>query len=228
MLSETTIPLGEIAERITVGYVGSMAQEYVEDGIPFLRSLNVKRFKFDPNNIKYVSPEFHEKIKKSVLNPGDVVVVRTGVPGASCVIPDSLEEANCSDLVIIRCGNRLDPDFTSYYINSVTSSHIDGKLVGAIQKHFNIGEAKQLAFPKIDLSHQKKISKVPSTLDAKIKLNNRINTELEAMAKLLYDYWFVQFDFPMTAEQAAELGKPELEGQPYKAGSSTFSVELKG
>jgi hypothetical protein len=37
-----------------------------------------------------------------------------------------------------------------------------------------------------------------SALDAKIELNNRINAELEGMAKLLYDYWFVQFDFPMT------------------------------
>lgn len=36
------------------------------------------------------------------------------------------------------------------------------------------------------------------------------------MAKLLYDYWFVQFDFPMTAEQATSLGQPELEGNPSR------------
>ena len=198
MLSKTTIPLGEIAARITVGYVGSMAEEYVEDGVQFLRSLNVKRFKFNPKDIKFISPEFHQKIKKSVLNPGDVVVVRTGIPGASCVIPESLKEANCSDLVIVRCGDKLDPHFTSYYINSVTASHISGKVVGAIQQHFNIGEAKQLAFPDIPLSDQQKIAKVLSTLDAKIELNNRINGELEAMAKLLYDYWF---------EPALDLGQ---------------------
>ena len=47
-----------------------------------------------------------------------------------------------------------------------------------------------------DLPTQKSIAKVLSDLDAKIELNNRINRELEAMAKTLYDYWFVQFDFP--------------------------------
>ena len=194
-----------------------MADEYVENGIPFLRSLNVKRFRFNSDDLKYISEDFHRKIKKSTLWPGDVVIVRTGVPGASCVIPKSLNEANCSDLVIIRCGPKLDPYFASYYINSITASHINGKLVGAIQQHFNIGEAKQIAFPDIGLSHQKRISSVLSALDAKIEINNAINAELEGMAKLLYDYWFVQFDFPLTAAQAASLGRPELEGHPYKS-----------
>jgi hypothetical protein len=56
-----------------------------------------------------------------------------------------------------------------------------------------------------------------STLDAKIELNRRLNAELEAMAKLLYDYWFVQFDFPISAAQAAAMGRPDLEGKPYRA-----------
>jgi len=61
-----------------------------------------------------------------------------------------------------------------------------------------------LIFPK-KLSDQKKIAAVLSALDAKIELNNRINVELEAMAKTLYDYWFVQFDFP------------DANGRPYKS-----------
>jgi type I restriction enzyme S subunit len=68
-----------------------------------------------------------------------------------------------------------------------------------------------------DLSTQKSIAKVLSDLDTKIELNNRINRELEAMAKTLYDYWFVQFDFPN------ELGKP------YKTngGKMVWNKELK-
>jgi type I restriction enzyme S subunit len=64
---------------------------------------------------------------------------------------------------------------------------------------------------------------------AKIELNNRINAELEGMAKLLYDYWFVQFDFPMTAAQAAAQGKPKLAGHPYRAsgGKMIFNETLK-
>jgi type I restriction enzyme S subunit len=67
------------------------------------------------------------------------------------------------------------------------------------------------------ISVQQKIAKVLSDLDAKIEINNRINTELEAMAKMLYDYWFVQFDFPDT------------NGKPYKStgGKMVWNEELK-
>ena len=80
-----------------------------------------------------------------------------------------------------------------------------------------------------DLNTQTQLAKVLSDLDAKIELNNKINAELEAMAKLIYDYWFVQFDFPISKEQAKSMGKPELEGKPYKSsgGKMVWNEELK-
>jgi type I restriction enzyme, S subunit len=76
-------------------------------------------------------------------------------------------------------------------------------------------EKYKIKFP--DLPTQKSIAKVLSDLDAKIELNNKINRELEAMAKTLYDYWFVQFDFP------------NEQGKPYKSsgGKMVFNAELK-
>jgi len=64
---------------------------------------------------------------------------------------------------------------------------------------------------------QQKIASVLSILDSKIELNDKINTELEAIAKLIYDYWFVQFDFP------------DQNGKPYKSsgGKMVWSEELK-
>jgi type I restriction enzyme S subunit len=69
----------------------------------------------------------------------------------------------------------------------------------------------------LDYKTQQKIAKVLSDLDAKIELNNKINLELEAMAKTLYDYWFVQFDFP------------DANGKPYKTsgGKMVWNEELK-
>ena len=74
-------------------------------------------------------------------------------------------------------------------------------------------------------SNQKQIAKVLSDLDAKIEVNNKINQELEAMAKLIYDYWFVQFDFPFDFAQ----GKPDPNGKPYKSsgGKMVYNKELK-
>ncbi|MFM6842822.1 MAG: restriction endonuclease subunit S, partial [Dolichospermum sp.] len=64
---------------------------------------------------------------------------------------------------------------------------------------------------------QKKIAAVLSSLDDKIELNNRINSELENLAKTIYDYWFVQFDFP------------DENGKPYKSsgGKMVYNQELK-
>jgi type I restriction enzyme S subunit len=76
-----------------------------------------------------------------------------------------------------------------------------------------------------EISTQTQIAKVLSDLDAKIEINNKINQELEAMAKTLYDYWFVQFDFPFDFA----LGKPDENGKPYKSsgGNMIFNEELK-
>ena len=79
------------------------------------------------------------------------------------------------------------------------------------------------------IEEQNCVASILSTLDAKIDLNNKINAELEAMAKTLYDYWFVQFDFPISKEQAKAMGKPHLEGKPYKTsgGKMVYDEILK-
>lgn len=84
-------------------------------------------------------------------------------------------------------------------------------------------------FAVLENDDQKNLSHFLRTIDQKIELNNRINRELEGMAKLLYDYWFVQFDFPISEEQAIAMGKPELKGKPYKSsgGAMVYKEELK-
>ena len=87
------------------------------------------------------------------------------------------------------------------------------------------GDIGNLKFKVPTLQTQKTIAKVLSDLDAKIELNNKINRELEVMAKTIYDYWFVQFDFPFDFAQ----GKPNEQGKPYKSsgGKMVYNEELK-
>ena len=82
----------------------------------------------------------------------------------------------------------------------------------------NRNELHEMEIPAIsDTKQQKKVAAILSALDAKIDCNNRINAELEAMAKTLYDYWFVQFDFP------------DASGKPYKSsgGKMVYNATLK-
>ena len=125
-----------------------MAAEYVPVGIPFLRSQNVEPFRVNLDDVKYVGEAFHARLAKSALQPGDVVIVRTGRPGTAAVIPPSLPVANCSDLVIVsdRVPNSI-RHFLMYFINSAGAGHLASHLVGAVQQHFNVGSARTLRIP---------------------------------------------------------------------------------
>jgi type I restriction enzyme, S subunit len=126
------VTLDEVADDVTVGHVGQMADQYVNVGVPFLRSLNVEPFRINTKDLKHISRDFHSKLKKSALKPGDIVIVRTGKPGACAKIPNWLIEANCSDLVVVRPGPRVRSDYISYVVNSSATHHIDAHTVGAV------------------------------------------------------------------------------------------------
>jgi len=81
----------------------------------------------------------------------------------------------------------------------------------------NRNDLHEIVVTYIKPEFQKEIADILFLIDAKIELNNRINRELEAMAKTLYDYWFVQFDFP------------NEQGKPYKSsgGKMIYNAELK-
>lgn len=188
------VSLEDVADEITVGHVGPMASEYIEAGIPFLRSQNVESLRINNSDLKFVTLEFHQRLRKSRLIPGDVVIVRTGKPGACAVIPHWLHEANCSDLVIVRCGERIDNRFLAYYVNTVARDHVAAHLVGAVQQHFNVGSARTMRIKLPPIGEQKAIAAVLGALDDKIELNRRMNVTLEAMARALFQSWFVDFD----------------------------------
>lgn len=99
-------------------------------------------------------------------------------------------------------------DVQKYFFNVATGSTIKNLGLKAIQE-FNV--------PSPCEGEWKTISRFLSSLDKKIELNNKINAELESMAKLIYDYWFVQFDFP------------DANGKPYKSsgGEMIYNKELK-
>ncbi|WFE22487.1 restriction endonuclease subunit S [Solwaraspora sp. WMMD937] len=174
--------LEELCTRITVGHVGSMAHEYIPNGVPFLRSQNIRRGSLDLSSVKYISKEFHQRLTKSALLAGDLAIVRTGEPGATALIPDGIGEMNCSDIVIARPGSDVDGQFLCYAINATAQRFIDAHTVGAVQQHFNVSSAKKLSLAVPPLTVQRSIADTLSALDDKIAVNDRIATCSLALA----------------------------------------------
>ena len=191
--------LDSLCDEITVGFVGSMASEYVQDGITFLRSLNIEPYKLNLNKsqLKFISEEFHTKINKSKLKGGDLAIVRTGNPGTCCVIPYDFGEVNCSDLVIARPKRQVNPFFLCYFINSpLGMGSVGGSLVGVAQKHFNVSVAKRMLIPIPNFETQNRIASILSTYDDLIENNLKRIKLLEETAQNIYKEWFVNFRFP--------------------------------
>ncbi len=198
-----TVRLKDVANEITVGHVGSMASEYVEAGVPFLRSLNIEPFRINENDLRFITLEFHMKLRKSALRPGDVVIVRTGKPGATALVPPWLKEANCSDLVIVRPGKELNNRFFVYFMNSVAKRHVAAHIVGAVQQHFNVGSSRDLIINLPPIHEQQAIACILGAFDDKIELNRRMNRTMEDMARAIFKSWFVDFD-PVRAKAAGQ------------------------
>ena len=104
-----------------------------------------------------------------------------------------------------------------YYFFEYIKKEIQKSASGSIQDNINIDYLSKMRIKVPEKDYQDKIVEVLSSIDKKILLNNQINQELEDMAKALYDYWFVQFDFP------------DQNGKPYKSSACkmVFHPELK-
>jgi len=171
------------------------------------------------DNLYYIGdfkPEF-------LMEEGDIITPLTeqaiGLLGSTAIIPESGKYIQSQDVAKIICKEELlDKDFAFYLISSTL---VKQQLSAAAQqtkiRHTSPDKIRDCTVWIPELTEQKRIGKLLRSLDRKIELNRAINQNLEAMAKQLYDYWFVQFDFP------------NEEGKPYKSsgGEMVWNEKLK-
>ncbi len=185
--------------------------------IPWVKTeqLGVKNI-YDAN--EYISKEALDgtTIKLNPINTISVAMYGEGKTRGSVSILKKQMTTNqaCCNIVINE--DLADHEYVYYFLK--TQYQNLRNLSSGVRKNLNSNDIKsyKINLPE-SLSEQKKIANVLSALDEKIELNKRINAELEAMAKLIYDYWFVQFDFP------------NEEGKPYKSsgGAMVYNEVLK-
>ena len=168
----------------------------------------------------YYTGGFNEEF---LLEKGDIITPLTeqaiGLLGSTARIPESGKYIQSQDIAKIDCNESLlDKDFAFYLISSAC---VKQQLSAAAQqtkiRHTSPDKIKECTvwIPSLDI--QKRIGRILTDIDNKIAINRQINDNLEAMAKQLYDYWFVQFDFP------------NEEGKPYKSsgGAMVWNEKLK-
>ena len=104
-----TVYFAEICERVTVGIVVQPASYYVSEGVPALRSLNIKPGRIVLQDLVFFSKADNEtRLSKTKLKAGDVVLVRSGQPGTAAVVPGELDGVNAIDLLIERARGFLE------------------------------------------------------------------------------------------------------------------------
>lgn len=172
-----------------------------------------------------INKESFSKInKRTKLENGDLVISTVGVLGKLAIIKtENLNYDFQRSVGIVKCDEKkINTKYLYYYLNTqFVQNRLNHLSKGAVQKCLFISDLKNLEIDFPDLPTQQKIASVLSALDDKIELNNCINAELEAMAKTLYDYWFVQFDFPIVTSSGVE--------KPYKSsgGKMVYNETLK-
>lgn len=179
----------EICESISVGVVIKPSQYYVDEsvGIKAFRSANVREGFINDSDWVYFSPEGHLINKKSQLESGDVLIVRTGYPGTACVVTPEFEGTNAIDIIIARpLKEKVLPEYLCAYTNSsVGKSQVLNLQGGMAQKHLNVGAYQNLKVKLPLLFEQKKIVKILTTWDKAIATFEQLIANSEKQKKSL-------------------------------------------
>ena len=215
----------------------SSKPEQAGHGAPFCSFTTVFNDYFLPTELPDRMDTSPKEQETYSLKRGDILLTRTSETldelGMSCVADKDYPNATYSGFL-----KRLRPTqndvsyhrYMAFYLRSpVFRKTMNNNAVMTLRCSLNEQIFSYLNVLLPDFDQQVKIGDLLFRIHAKIDLNRRLNAELEAMAKLLYDYWFVQFDFPISAAQAAAMGRPDLEGKPYRAsgGKMVYNTELK-
>ena len=188
---------------------------------------HIAEYDFSAIPIRYISQQSYSK---KCLHVGDIIIEKSGgsptqstgrVSFVSQELLDSVGNIVCSNFcTAFRVKRGWNPLYVYYYLQFVYNLGVffnfEGKTSGL--KNLQL-EAAFAAIPIEDVNKgiQDNIASILQCLDKKIAINRAINQNLEAMAKQLYDYWFVQFDFP------------DEKGRPYKSsgGEMVWNEKLK-
>lgn len=211
------VSLSEMGKTITGKTPSSQYPEDFGDEMPFITPSDSFEKKYINKSDRFLSRSGSDRLKEKIISPNSIMVTCIG-SAMGKVAKNSLSSVTNQQINSIIVNENFDSDYIYYLLKNnyaVLRNAASGSTAIPI---LNKTDFDNLRFKvELNLNEQRKMVSILSTIDDKIETNNQINQELEAMAKTLYDYWFVQFDFP------------DQNGKPYKSsgGKMVYNPELK-
>lgn len=180
---------------VTVGLVIKPTRFYTDDiknGIKAFRSLNVREMRVNDSDWVYFSQDGNDQNKKSQLQKGDVLIVRSGYPGTSCVVTDDYEGCNAIDIIIARPKQDI---INPYYLCAFNNfphgmNQIRHGTGGAAQKHFNVGAYNNVTIPLPPKEEQNKFVEFMQQADkSKLVIQKLLEKQETLRAALMQEYF---------------------------------------
>ena len=169
-----------------------------DSGYPYIAIPQLKEGRIEISSARRISQEhFVDWTKKAKPEHYDVILSRRCNPGETAYVPAGLECALGQNLVLLRSnGKKLYPPFLRWLVRGPHWWEQIGKFinVGAVFDSLRCADIPNFEMPLPPLPEQKAIASILGALDDKIELNRRMNATLEAMARALFQSWFVDFD----------------------------------
>ena len=171
---------------------------WTDAGALVLRSQNIRNGRLDLSNRSYTDEvHFEQRSRRARLRGGDLVITREAPMGEVCLVPEGLRCCLGQRMVMLRPDQqKCDSRFLLYALQSdaVQYEIKVNEGTGSTVSNLRIPLLEALQIPHPPLAEQKAIAAILGSLDYKIELNRRMNATLEAMARALFQSWFVDFD----------------------------------
>ncbi|MGV9563912.1 restriction endonuclease subunit S [Streptomyces sp. NPDC003480] len=170
------VSLSDVTERIMVGIASAATHAYRPSGVPLIRNQNIKPGRLDDRDLLRVDPRYERAYKNKRLREGDLLTVRTGYPGTTCVVPAAFEGAQSFTTLISRPQRaKVDSQFLSHYINSELGQFFfTQSQIGGAQKNVNAGVLRGMPLPLPRTQEQRAIAAVLDSADSLIEILERM------------------------------------------------------
>ncbi|WP_406487823.1 restriction endonuclease subunit S [Streptomyces phaeochromogenes] len=170
------VSLSEVTERIMVGIASAATHAYRPSGVPMIRNQNIKPGRLDDRDLLHVDPRYERAFKNKRLREGDLLTVRTGYPGTTCVVPAAFEGAQSFTTLISRPQRaKVDSQFLSHYINSeLGQSFFTQSQIGGAQKNVNAGVLRGMPLPLPTTQEQRAVVAALDSADSLIETIERM------------------------------------------------------